>query len=434
MNEIQLKELILSNNEYLEINKTLFEMYNDNITKYIKKAIQSETKTENALQEVYARLNTTNIIKKVVNKLATSYNNKTMRKVYLKEENKRIKYQEIVESIEEIYDIDYTMSLCDILLNLNYTVLLQIKEDELKIIPAHLFISNDKELVIFDADNIEVYTETNRFVYTKEYKLVSQEEASLQDFIIINKNLFLNKPFANTDDLHMALLLPLLLTDMNFALRFQSHSIIYGVNIKAENLAMTPNSFWAFESSANETVQLGTIEPKVDVDKMLSAIEQQFVLWLETKNIKIQSFENKGLSGIAKAIDNSSIDEQVQSNQKIFKRIEAILWRKLYNKLNINEEGLPNILFLNKENVLTTTTETIDNNIKLLNNNLKTKKQVLEELNSEKTNEEIEALLIELDSTTKKGISIDNNNYNSNIVDDNISDINSVDDTSLAGK
>jgi hypothetical protein len=288
---------------------------------------------------------------------------------------------------------------------------------------------------VFIDNNIHIHSETNTIIYDSEFKLISTEDSKLNDFIVMNKVVFLNKPYPNYDDLHMCLLLPLLLTDLNFALRFQSHSIIYGVNIKAENLAMTPNSFWSFESSPNEQVQLGTIEPKVEVDKMLSAIEQQFLLWLDTKNIKVQSLASNNLSGIAKAIDNSSIDEQIQANQKIFKRIEIILWRKLFNKLGINDEGLPNILFLNKETVIITTREIIDNNVKLLDNNLKTKKQVLEELYSDKSSEEIDLLLLELNKVEVKA-NDNNNNINTNVTNinkDDTLDVTKDVNNSLAG-
>lgn len=401
MTEKQLNDLLALNKEYLETSEVLFEIYNNNLTKHLKNAVLAETKTENAKNEIFARLNTTNILTKITNKLAKSYNTIVLRKFIDSNEIVRSKVQESIDLLEEAYDIDYVMSLADILLNLNGTVLIEVLQDKINIIPAYKFIFNNNILVVFEEDYIKVVEGVVVQYFDLNKKYIKEEILEFNPYIVANKSLFLAQPYPDYDTINMVLLLPLMLTDLNFALRFQSHSIIYGINIEANELALTPNSFWSFKSNDDNKPEIGTINPTVDADKLLNSVKDQFLLWLDTKNIKINSIDGSSLSGVAKAIDNASVDEQIKENQKIWKRIENLIWQLINNYHNIDYKYLPSILFIDNTKPLETNKERIENLLLLLNNKLKTKRQVLQELYSEYTNEEIDNLLAELEKNSE---------------------------------
>jgi len=139
-------------------------------------------------------------------------------------------------------------------------------------------------------------------------------------------------PLPNTDMFQMTILTPKLLTDLNYATKFQSHAILYGIDLDIAKLEANPDSFWDLKSEEgeNKAPQVGSIKPEVDVEKVLQLIKDTLAMWFDSLGMKSSGINNisasSGESGIAKAIDNADIEE-VRSEQKpIMKAAELELW------------------------------------------------------------------------------------------------------------
>jgi len=441
-NELSNITAYINNNlNYLKINKILFDIYNDRLTKYLVQAIEAETKSDATKEEIRARLCTINILKKVVGKLSKVYNAKVARKLLFSE---KPFYQDIFDEMEVNLKITQQMKLANELFNVSSCVAIEPTfingKNEIRVIPAHQFLpySNDKNDTthmthfikfigedIIKNNNNEDVVYIRYIVYDNESWIECNSNGEIHSsgehmigeipFVYINKNKFLLKPYEDEDTLHMTLLLPLMMTDLNFALRFQSHSIVYGVNVDAKNLSMTPNSFWSFTSNGLEGDKplIGTINPSVDSEKMIATINHEFTLWLDTKNIKTnslkQSYSGDTLSGISKAIDNADVNDIIEQDTELFKSAEDNLWdlvRKMYNSnliqnkesIILEEDFLPSIIFYRKDAIIETSKEKLENVITKLYNSFMTRKMAIKELYPDLADEEIDLLLEEIES------------------------------------
>ncbi|HAT77249.1 MAG TPA: hypothetical protein DCS19_10545 [Flavobacterium sp.] len=440
--------------EYLKVNRTLFEIYNGNLCYYLCQAIDNETKSALTREEIKARLNTTNILTKVVQKLSKVYNAKVARKLLYSDKEH---YQEIFDEMEINLRITQKMKNANELMNISNCVAIEPVfidgMNEIRVIPAHQFLpySNNKydktkmthfikfigeDKILNERNEMNIYS---RFiVYDNESWLECNTGGDIYSsgdhflgeipFVYINKNEYLLKPFEDADTLHMCLLLPLMLTDLNFALRFQSHSIVYGVNVDASNLSMTPNAFWSFSSNGQDGDKpiIGTINPSVDSEKMIATVNHEFTLWLDTKNIKTdalrQSYSGDTMSGISKAIDNADVNDIVDQDTILFKDAEDKLWnlvRKMYNskfietKINIDyleEDFLPTIIFYRKPVVIETSKEKLENIITKIYNNFMTVRMALKEIYPDMSDDEIEMLIKEIKNERLSKESTDNYN------------------------
>ena len=156
-------------------------------------------------------------------------------------------------------------------------------------------------------------------------------------FVYVNRSQNLVMPKIQKDNLQMSLLIPILWTDLNFAVKFQAFSIIYGIDINDEGLTFDPNVFWKFFSdpATDKTPQIGSIKPQVDIAQVIPMIGSQFSMWLNSKGIKpgavgdlnIESFA----SGISKMIDEMDTIQVRKRHVSQYTVAEGELWDKIFN-------------------------------------------------------------------------------------------------------
>jgi len=153
--------------------------------------------------------------------------------------------------------------------------------------------------------------------------------------IYTNRSLSNIVPPIDTDMLKMTLLIPILLSDLNFAVMFQAFSIIWGIDLDDENLEMSPNAFWRFKSSkgrngVDSKPQIGSIKPQVDINEVMEFILAQLSLWLESKNIKpgsIGKMDGRNFANAsAKIIDEMDTSEDRQKQVDFYEDTEHELW------------------------------------------------------------------------------------------------------------
>lgn len=149
-------------------------------------------------------------------------------------------------------------------------------------------------------------------------------------YMNVSKNLLI--PLPNSDFFQMTVLTPKLLSDLNFATKFQSHAIMYTIDIESGKLDGNPNAMWELKSEEGEgkNPSVGTIKPEVDVDKVLSLIKDTLGLWFDSLGMKSSGINGitaeSAQSGIAKAIDNSDITEVREEQIPMMKKYELELW------------------------------------------------------------------------------------------------------------
>ena len=159
-------------------------------------------------------------------------------------------------------------------------------------------------------------------------------------FNYVKKSRYLLVPKKDSDILQMTLLVPVLLTDMNFASMFLSMPILYTIDVDSQNLKLSPNHFWNLKSIDDEkTPQIGVIKAEPNLESQMNNVVNQLSLWLESKNIKPGtvgklSAENFS-SGVSKLISEMDTLEDRKMQEVVFQDVEQDFWYRLATIHNI---------------------------------------------------------------------------------------------------
>jgi hypothetical protein len=151
----------------------------------------------------------------------------------------------------------------------------------------------------------------------------------------VSKSKFLLLPKTDTDTISMSVLIPLLMTEVNFGMMFLSNPILYGIDIDTENLQISPLTFWNVKSTDenDRTGSLNVLQPNMDIPKQTTWIKEQLAIWLETKNIKASHLIDMDggsiSSGIALIIREMDTTEDRNKQAKYFTAWERDFWYRL---------------------------------------------------------------------------------------------------------
>lgn len=151
-------------------------------------------------------------------------------------------------------------------------------------------------------------------------------------FIYVNSSEYQLMPATNIDDIELVLLLLALLTDLNYAVKYQAHSMIYMINVDSTSIDMNPDAILDLKSDAveGEKVEVGVIKPEIDIEATLRLIASTLKLYLESKGLKvdIDSSISSGdaASGIHETIKNASLIEERKDQINLYNRVEDQLW------------------------------------------------------------------------------------------------------------
>jgi hypothetical protein len=243
----------------------------------------------------------------------------------------------------------------------------------------HVFTQN--EFVEIDGTGKVLRTEPNPY--------------TIIPFVYLKRDSIELMPRVGRDDYEMVTLLPLLLTDANFSLKYKAYSILYVLNAEAPNIELAPNAIWSFNSTGQDgdKVEIGQIKPTLAIDEVLNNISTQYTLWLETKNLKSPAISGaqgglsvQNMSGIAKVIDEADVTDDVTMQRNIFKDAERRLIRtiaimaeengKEYNLFDVQ------VSFDTKDVVPETPRDKIDRIVVKLENRLTSWTEAIKEANN----------------------------------------------------
>lgn len=369
MDAQKLKNIVLTA-EYAQLqgplHERLVDIYSGNLNKYVKDAIQAEL-TPKSYEIASKRIPSINLLERITKKLSKVYTEVPKRTTVDKKE------QEMVDLYSETMDIQSVMSNAETLLNLNKQFLLEpywetvidakgipSKVIKTRVIKASEFCvysddennpNNPTAIVKFmgtDEKLVDIKENTFKkvniyWVYTKESIFIVDSDAETRSeqpnpygiipFVYCTSDQFCLQPSPDTDAFDNALIAPKLLCDLNFATQFQSHSIMYAIDVDTNSLTGSPDSLWSLKSNSdnpNSKPSIGVVSPTVDTPKVISLIEFFISQWLEGKGIKPGSAGNTGsasaTSAVSKIVDEADTTQVVQANRIILTKAEKSLW------------------------------------------------------------------------------------------------------------
>jgi len=350
------KEIIAyvkSNAHFIERNAEALDIYEGNLLTYVDKILKSSL-SDQYYHAIKDRILPINILQRYIDKVSTTYSNPPRRESMDEKANEFVSFYvkkldlntsgQIADSYSHLFkgfawepyvNIDGEPSLRE----LSFDRFLVMSDSEI----------NPEEETIFikfmgckseDADSMLLFVYTN-----EEFDAFYLNGQTANEYLVDNggvnpigvipfiygkrqKNKLI--PTSDTDILNITKAIPVLLTDTAGAQMFSGFPIIVGVDVNAENLAMSPNSFWSLKSDAEKTPQITTLTPQSDTDKAMAFIMNIFTLWLETKGVRVGSVGSTDgaafASGISKVIDEMDVWELKKKSQSWFKRDEEELW------------------------------------------------------------------------------------------------------------
>lgn len=443
----------------LDHNAKLFQIYEGNLLDQILQDISQQFSIE-SYNVIKARVAPINVLKRIVDKLSTIYSKPIKRSII----NGNKQDEELLAWYEENFDINNAMNIANELFNLHKTVVVEPYIDEG--LPKLRSVPSDRSLM-FSQDKVDPTRPTMwvklmgkmyykgvekeiLYIYTDEYFIPITMEGEVVDYVLLEAenpggenpigalpSVYISQsnhcliPQIDTDMLRMTKIIPLLISDLNYSVMFQSFSILYGVNVDTSNLRMSPNAFWNFKSdpTSDQKPEIGVIKPTVDIQQVVQFIQAQLTFWLNSKNIRPGTIgglaaENFA-SGISKAIDEMDTVEARQKQVPYFMKAEKQLWTLIIKKLHpywksqglidtpLNFSSSAQIKIEFPEQLPMSDRATVLSNLKLeLDMKLTTKKIAIQTLNPEFSDEEVDELLLEIEEENTQDVQVPDNTNN----------------------
>lgn len=454
----------------LEHNACLFDIYEGNLVQYVLEALEKELSADTFKQAQF-RVAPVNILRRLVEKLAKLYTRPPMRTISKETD------VSLLDFYVKSFDINTVGGESNEFFNLFKNTAFEPYLDalfnpRLRVIPSDrffVFSTNPSDpmqvthfVKIIGTKYVGLKECTILYAYTDKEFIIQDSDGNVLDDMMIDRQLdginpygaipfvyavksrqSLNPP-SDTDTLAMTKLFPVLLTDLNYAVKFQCFSIIYGINVDEENLKMSPNVFWRLKGDATSggVPSVGVIKPEVDSDKVIQLIQAELAMWLQSRNVRpgsVGSLTSENFaSGVSKMVDEMDTVEERQRQVPYFKKFEEALWALLINNMHpvwSKSTGFPQsqqfspssfvTVEFNEQLPMQDRTVLLDSLIKEIGSGLTTVKIALKKLNPELNDAEIEILIkeikeqntIEVDSNPNPDTSSDPLTQNNKAID-----------------
>jgi len=428
-----------------------FQIFNGNLYPAMKEAILEEFKKVETVEALCRRMVPINIIRKIVTKLAGLYVEAPIREASDDNESDQV----MIDLIEDSASLNSRMKEANRYFKLWKRNLIEPFVDDFGMIrvrnlPKHCYevFSHsslspeipDTIVKILKCDPAEPTKCEYSFWTDQEFKIVNGNAEVLMDrmmamnnpdginpygvlpFVYINEASYSVNPLPNDDLLRLATLIPILLSDLAFASKYQTWGIIFTIGYDGD-LPVNPNSVISLPFGPDgEKPEIGTVKPEFSMDSALSYIQALIDFLLTTNNLSTNAIHGQlnaqsPASGIAKALDEAESTEDKKDQQDYFLNAEYELWDKLANNLlpTWKEQGALNPKFfkgfsdgfeitviLKEPRIFTSEKELIEIAKMKIDNELSTLRRELEVLYPSMTPEQIEKLEKEIDEAKAK--------------------------------
>lgn len=354
----QLIKVAKSYGKLLEHNNVLFNIFEGDLLTYVQNDLKEQLSPK-SYAVAKNRIVPINILRKIIDKMSTIYGSQVVREIV----DGSKQDSELLSWYEKEMRANFKMNQSNEALNLYKNTLIQPYvfkgKPALRFIPSDRFVAISTDpvnptkpthFVIFDGKTkdgkqiFSIYSETEWVIIDEDKNVLIDRMAALDNaegvnvfgrlpFVYANLSENLIMPLADEDTLKMTKIIPILLSDLNYAVMFQAFSVMYGVDLDEKNLEMNPNAFWSFKSDPNNPTskpEVGVIKPQIEIDAVLNLITAELNMWLESKGLIASSALNtdggNAISGFSKALDHIDASSQKEKQVEIFKSIEAELW------------------------------------------------------------------------------------------------------------
>lgn len=347
---------IAENNHRLVHAKKLQDIFEGQLLTYLLALLRSEM-SERAYSRMVPRVVPINVLTKIVNKLSKLYAT-PVKRVF-----KTTIDEKIADKSIDVSKLNTVFGLANKLYNLHqYFALEPFFHNSIlktRVLDASQFLvwtddDTSKEMNVFlkymggtgDKQLWFAYSELEFWAFDTSGKSHPEYLADNQGrnplgvipFVYVNQYQTKLMPQPDSDVYEMVLRIPQLLSDLNYAHKFQAHSMVYGIDLDpTTEIDGNPDGFSLFSSREGEgkSGKIDFLKPQVEIEPSLKLIMSELGLWLETKGIKAGAIgtADVSLSGIAKILDEMDTTQTRQEQVEVFSGMESEFW-KLYSTLH----------------------------------------------------------------------------------------------------
>lgn len=344
------------------VNEELVDIFEGNLFCYLKRAMKASL-SEGSYKNAVDRLCPVNVFRQMVNKVACIYTVAPARIIEGDEDDASRKADaELLSTWEKDLDINSIMDDGTDLFEASRSCLIQPfvenKKAKMRVIPNdRFFVYSDNlvdpteptHVVTFDViSEAEVifyaYTKDEFLIFNNKKEILGDLMARLSadgtnpykalPFVYANSSRLALSPKPDFDSRQMAVLIPVLLSDLNFAHKFQCFSMIYGIDVDDQDITMGPNVFMRFKSdqaNGGGNAKIGTIKPEVEIDASLQLIANELSIWMDTRGIRAagvgKASPTNFVSAVSKMVDEADTTEARLALAEYFSDIETKFWK-----------------------------------------------------------------------------------------------------------
>lgn len=391
----ELSQYWQQNHDFIQYNHRLLNIYEGQLKKYLEEAIVDEFEDEQQIKELKQRVPTLNILRSLVDKLAKVYVQPVVRRT-------KSRYQKRLDALIQSLDLDSTMCSVDELLNLHKACFIEfftdageahiravpidralpyssnpvnpLREDAvLKLVGREVLdpaegshTDRDGKLLAQDQEPVEilmVYTDSfitvisasgdplNQNIMKKYFPtaMLTQNEHGVYGvenefgeipLVYFNRSKYSLLPKPDNDLYDMTILLPKLLADLNYTVKYQASSMVLAIDLDlASGTKKRPNSVIKLETTQGASSQgkFEIVKPEVDIGPVLSLVQAQLIMWLESRGLKSGSAgkaSEQRASSLAKIIDSADATAQRLGMIKLLIPFEKRLIKKIVSCYN----------------------------------------------------------------------------------------------------
>jgi hypothetical protein len=448
----------------LQFNFRLYKIDEGQIREEVEQSLKEEMISVSAYNRAIKRIPSINIPKKTTDKLSKVYSTPPVRKTSDKD-------TELVDTISKVSDIDNVMHFSNRYYNLQKMSAIEFYakdgKQKMRVLAGHQYLPYSDDPV--DPLNMTVFI---KFMGSEKIwgpafdhygrKVSNQGEPkqidvfhvySDDEFLVLDNegNIHLDKmtemdradgvnpagvipfvhfshsaleliPYPNKTALDIAILIPKLLTDLNYAAQFMSHSLIYTRNTDLKGAEVAPDAILNLGDTdpTGGVPEIGTITPQVAIENVLQLIEFEMSAYFASIGIKAATqgsmMPGREASGFAKAMDEGDVTSERKVQVEAYKIFERKVWDRLakmqayWSRANlVNEKRTFSPDFIENFSVvfgdmkhLVSNNEKVDRVKAMRDLKLISRKQALKFLEPDLTDEQIQERLDEIDEETEE--------------------------------
>lgn len=375
---------INANKEYLQFNLRVFNVLEGQIKREVEDSLRREILSPSALNRCLQRIPPINVLKKTTDKLSKVYVEPPLR--FTDKQSDRDLMQSLVKTIDVNTQMNRSNRLYNSMNGCALEPYLDGREQRVRVIPSHRClpysddIKDPSKMTVFiklittekiltqlnttDEEGTNQEQENKNIRIVDIYQLFSDDEIMVIDSsgtqrkdweaklgmtsntnpfgiipqTYINSSEFQLMPYTNQMGFDISVLIPKLLTDLNYAAQFLSHSIIWSKNADLDNVALNPDTVIDLGSGGGPgddrgDPELGTIDPKVQIESQLQLIEFELSAYLSSVGIKAATqgsmMPGREASGFAKAMDEGDATAARKEQTEVYKHVERRFWEKM---------------------------------------------------------------------------------------------------------